>query len=80
MPGYPENKNGEPVAVGVNFTAKSLENLPSTPANYVFILPKNKGRNFYTHVLLDWNALRDMNHLMSMTLHTLMFSFYIIRK
>lgn len=50
-----ENKNGEPVAVGLNFTAKSLENLPSTPASYVFILPKNKGRNFYTHVLLDWN-------------------------
>lgn len=50
-----ENKNGEPVAVGLNFTAKSLENLPSTPANYVFILPKNKGKNFYTHVLLDWN-------------------------
>jgi len=50
-----ENKNGEPVAVGLNFTAKSLVNLPSTPANYVFILPRNKGKNFYTHVLLDWN-------------------------
>ena len=50
-----ENKNGEPVGVGLNFTEKSLKNLPSTPAQYVFSLPANKGKNFYTHVLLDWN-------------------------
>jgi len=50
-----ENKNGEPVGVGINFTEKSLTNLPSTPAQYVFKLPGHKGKNFYTHVLFDWN-------------------------
>lgn len=47
--------NGDPVAVGVNLSEKALENLPAEPAQYVLILPKNKGKNFYTHVLLDWN-------------------------
>jgi hypothetical protein len=50
-----ENINGEPVSVGVNLSEKALENLPSVPSQYVLILPKNKGKNFYTHVLLDWN-------------------------
>ena len=50
-----ENKNGDPVAVGVNFSEKSLQNLPSEPTEYVLELPKNKGKNFYTHVLIDWN-------------------------
>ena len=50
-----ENKNGEPVAVGVNFSEKALMNLPTKQTEYVLVLPKNKGKNFYTHVLLDWN-------------------------
>jgi len=50
-----ENSNGEPVAVGVNLSEKTLMNLPDEPIQYVLILPKNKGKNFYTHVLLDWN-------------------------
>jgi len=50
-----ENSDGEPVSVGVNLSEKALENLPSGPSQYVLILPKNKGKNFYTHVLLDWN-------------------------
>jgi len=50
-----QNKDGEPVAAGVNFSEKALENLPTTPAQYVLLLPKNKGKNFYTHVLIDWN-------------------------
>jgi hypothetical protein len=50
-----ENINGEPVSVGVNLSEKALENLPTVPSQYVLILPKNKGKNFYTHVLLDWN-------------------------
>jgi len=50
-----ENINGEPVSVGVNLSEKALQNLPSVPSQYVLILPKNKGQNFYTHVLLDWN-------------------------
>jgi len=50
-----ENNDGEPVAVGINLSEKALENLPAVPAAYVLTLPKNKGENFYTHVLLDWN-------------------------
>jgi hypothetical protein len=50
-----QNKDGEPVSVGVNFSEKALQNLPSDPAQYVLLLPKNKGKNFYTHVLIDWN-------------------------
>jgi hypothetical protein len=50
-----ENINGEPVAVGINLSEKALENLPSEPAMFTFILPKNKGENFYTLVGLDWN-------------------------
>lgn len=50
-----ENSDGDPVAVGINMSAKALENLPTEPTPFVFILPKNKGKNFYTHVLLDWN-------------------------
>ena len=50
-----ENSAGEPVSVGVNLSEKALENLPVEHTDYVFILPKNKGENFYTHVLLNWN-------------------------
>lgn len=50
-----ENKDGIPVSVGVNLSEKALENLPEDPAVYVLELPSNKGQNFYTHVLLDWN-------------------------
>jgi hypothetical protein len=50
-----QNKHGDPVEVGVNLSEKALDNLPLEPAQYVIILPKCKGKNFYTHVLLDWN-------------------------
>lgn len=50
-----ENKNGEPTSVGINLSAKALQNLPEEPTQYVLTLPKNKGQNFYTHVLFDWN-------------------------
>jgi len=50
-----ENLNGEPVAVGLNLSEKALQNLPLEPAMFTFILPKNKGKNFYTLVGLDWN-------------------------
>ena len=49
------DKQDNPLAVGVNFTAKALENLPDHPMQYVLPLPKNKGHNFYTHALFDWN-------------------------
>ena len=50
-----ENLNGEPVAVGVNLSEKALQNLPTEPAIYTLEFPKNKGKNFYTLVGLDWN-------------------------
>ena len=49
------NKNGEPNALGINLSEKALQNLPSETKQYVLMLPKNKGQNFYTHVLFDWN-------------------------
>lgn len=49
------NKKGEPNSVGINLSGKALQNLPTEPKQYVLILPKNKGQNFYTHVLFDWN-------------------------
>jgi len=48
-------KTGEPISVGINLSGKALQNLPAEPQQYVLILPKNKGQNFYTHVLFDWN-------------------------
>ena len=33
----------------------ALENLPADLTQYVLELPANKGKNFYTHVLIDWN-------------------------
>jgi hypothetical protein len=50
-----QNALGEPVSVGVSFSEKALENLPTEPAQFVLLLPKNKGMNFYTHALVDWN-------------------------
>jgi hypothetical protein len=32
-----------------------LTNLPDQPAQYVLYFPKNKGKNFYKHMLVDWN-------------------------
>jgi len=48
-------KNGDPISVGINLSGKALMNLPEEHAVYVLELPKNKGHNFYTHVLFDWN-------------------------
>ena len=50
-----ENEKGEPTSVGVKLSEKALQNLPDEPSQFVLQLPKNKGKNFYTHVLLDWN-------------------------
>lgn len=48
-------KNGEPMSVGIDFSGKALENLPDETQQFVFTMPKNKGMNFYTHALFDWN-------------------------
>ena len=49
------NSNGDPTAVGINLSEKALEGLPLEQTQYVLPLPKNKGKDFYTHALLDWN-------------------------
>ena len=49
------SKSGDPISVGINLTAKALENLAEEPQQFVLELPKNKGMNFYTHALFDWN-------------------------
>lgn len=72
-----ENIDGEPVSVGVNLSEKALENLPTEPAEYVLILPKNKGKNFYTHVLIDWNP-QGHEPLLAYGLPHFDFHFYII--
>lgn len=50
-----EDENGDPVAVGINLSEKALENLPDQPAQYVLYFPVKKGKNFYKHMLVDWN-------------------------
>jgi hypothetical protein len=50
-----ENTTGEPMAVGINLSEKALQNLPSEPAQFVLYFPRNKGMNFYKHMLVDWN-------------------------
>lgn len=63
--------------MGVNLSEKALENLPTEPAQYVLILPKNKGKNFYTHVLIDWNP-QGHEPLFAYGLPHFDFHFYII--
>jgi hypothetical protein len=47
--------NGDPTSAGINLSEKALEKLPAEPSSYVLDFPKTKGKNFYTHALLDWN-------------------------
>ncbi len=49
------NGNGDPLAVGIELSEKALENLPEEATGTVLEFPKNKGGNFYTHMLVDWN-------------------------
>lgn len=49
------DSNGDPISVGINLSDKALEKLPAEPSSYVLDFPKTKGKNFYTHALLDWN-------------------------
>lgn len=49
-----ENRQGEPIEVGLNLSAKALENLPHHHANFVLPFHPNKGKRFYDHVLLGW--------------------------
>lgn len=47
--------NGDPTSVGLNLSGKALEGLPEEDQQFVFFFPKVKGKNFYTHMLVDWN-------------------------
>lgn len=49
------DKAGNPLEVGINLSANALNGLPDHMSHYVLELPKNKGMNFYKHVLIDWN-------------------------
>lgn len=50
-----ENRDGEPTSVGLNISAEALNNLPSEMTDVVMELPRGKGKDFYTFVMLDWN-------------------------
>ena len=50
-----ENSNGEPMAVGIDLSDKALQGLGEEPTAWVLLFPKNKGKNFYKHMLVDWN-------------------------
>ncbi|WP_430972474.1 DUF5602 domain-containing protein [Sunxiuqinia rutila] len=49
------NKEGDPLAVGVDLSEKALMGLPDEMVQLVLKLPKTKGHQFYTHALVDWN-------------------------
>lgn len=49
------NASGDPTSVGITLSGKALERLPEEDAQFVFFFPKVKGKNFYTHMLVDWN-------------------------
>ena len=49
-----ENSDGDPIEVGLNLSAKALENLPDHHANFVLPFHPNKGKRFYNHVLIGW--------------------------
>lgn len=52
-----ENREGNPVEVGLNLSAKALENLPTEHAGFVLPFHPNKGQRFYDHVLLGWEPM-----------------------
>jgi hypothetical protein len=50
-----ENASGEPMAVGIDLSDKALQGLGEEPTSWVLLFPRNKGKNFYKHMLVDWN-------------------------
>jgi hypothetical protein len=50
-----QNDEGDPVEVGIDLSEKALQNLPDENASWVLLFPRTKGKNFYTHMLVDWN-------------------------
>jgi len=50
-----ENREGEPVSVGLTLSVGALDNLPGEMTGVVMELPQDRGKGFYTFVMLDWN-------------------------
>jgi hypothetical protein len=48
------DSTGSPNAVGINLSENALDSLPKTETGYTLRLP-NVGKNFYTHMTVDWN-------------------------
>jgi hypothetical protein len=49
------NENGEPTAIGVNISAKAVDNLGQEPRMFTLQLPKQGDLTLYEYVALDWN-------------------------
>ena len=49
------NDKGDPKAVGINFSADVLKDLPDSVKEFVLDLPDDKGKGFYTHATIGWN-------------------------
>lgn len=47
--------SGNLLEAGVTLSAKALDNLPHHPEAFVLPFHKSKGKDFFDHVLLDWN-------------------------
>jgi len=50
-----ENSCGKPLAVGIDFSEKTLCGLPSASEEYVLDLPHNAATNFFKHLVINWN-------------------------
>ena len=51
------NDAGQPTAVGVNISAKAVDNLGSEPRMFTLQLPKQGSSTLYDFVSLDWNPM-----------------------
>ncbi len=52
-----QDNQGNQTSVGITLTKEALEGLSDTPESYVLNIPPRRGRNFYTHIMIDWNPL-----------------------
>ena len=50
-----EDENGNLISVGVDLSARILDNLPIDPVQLVVTFPNHGANTTYTHMLIDWN-------------------------
>ncbi|MDT8392673.1 MAG: DUF5602 domain-containing protein [Bacteroidales bacterium] len=50
-----EDRQGNPLAIGIKLSEKALENLPDEMSMHVLQFPHQASTNFYTHATVDWN-------------------------